>query len=117
MSQLTKFQADPREGHLKAACGTWECLETYPRFGVLEDPSSPALSSTATAVDKELFKNVPHFATGYETSGLSLENSVSSLQDWSCVDSALYSDNQNGRDSVGCMVMVGSTTVVSNVTL
>ena len=58
VTQLTKLQAVPREGHLKSACRTWGCLKNHPRFGVLVDLSSPVFSSTATTVDKELFKNV-----------------------------------------------------------
>ena len=49
---LIKFQASPREGHLKAAYSTWGYLKNHPRFGVLIDPSSTVFSSTDTTVDK-----------------------------------------------------------------
>ena len=66
---LTKFQAAPREDHLKAACRNWEYLKNHLRFGVLIDPSSPVFSSAATTVDKKLFKNVFPDATEDKTSG------------------------------------------------
>ena len=69
VTQLTKFQAAPREGHLKSACRTWEHLKNHPRFGVLINPSSPVFASTTTTVDKELFKNVYPDATEDKTSG------------------------------------------------
>jgi len=77
--QLTKFQALPRQGHLKAAYRVWGYLKNHPRFGILIDPSNPVFALQATTIDKELFTNVYPGATEDKASNFEWENSVEGL--------------------------------------
>ena len=110
--QLTKFQAAPREGHLRAALRVWGYLKNNPRFGILIDPSDPIFTPNKTKVDHTLFDNIYPDATEQIASGFPWENSVTGLTVWACVDSALNTDLRNGQSSTGCVVMVGNTPVV-----
>ena len=56
--QLTKFQAAPRAGQLKAAYRIWGYLKNNLRFGILIDPLLPIFDGNASMVDATIFAKV-----------------------------------------------------------
>ena len=67
----------------------------------------------ATTADKIIFKNACPDGIEDKASGCPWKDLIKGLKVWSCVDTVLNADKRNGRGSIGRVVMIGNTPVVS----